>query len=69
LAEPGQGLLRHHHQAGDPPGILDSVKELVWAIRTFVEGWNGQCHPFIWTNTADQILPHATREPDSDAGH
>jgi hypothetical protein len=55
LAEPGRGLLRHHHQAG--------------AIRTFIEGWNERCQPFIWTRTADQILPHATREPNSDAGY
>jgi DDE superfamily endonuclease len=25
-------------------------------------------HPFIWTKTADQIGPHPTREPTSDAG-
>ena len=49
-------------------GSADSVKELVAAIRTFIEGWSERC-PFIWTKTADQILPHATREPNSDAGH
>jgi hypothetical protein len=47
----------------------DSVKQLVAAIRTFIEGWNERCHPFTWTKTADQILPHATRKPNSDAGH
>ena len=50
-------------------GSFDSVKELVAAIRTFIECWNERCHPFIWTKTADQILPHATRKPTSDAGH
>ena len=49
-------------------GSFDSVKELVAAIRTFIECWNERCHPFIWTKTADQIL-HATRKPNSDAGH
>lgn len=37
-----------------------SVKDLIGAIRRFIDGWNDRCHPFIWTKTADQILPHAT---------
>jgi transposase len=48
-------------------GSFDSVPQLAAAIRTFIEGWNARCHPFIWTKTADQILPHATRKRDSDA--
>ncbi|MFC5176203.1 IS630 family transposase [Nocardioides taihuensis] len=48
-------------------GSFDSVKQLVGAIRTFIDGWNERCHPFIWTKTADEILPHATRKPTSDA--
>src|SRR4051795_11076079 len=39
-------------------GSFDSVKQLVSAIRTFINGWNERCHPFIWTKTADEILPH-----------
>jgi len=50
-------------------GSFDSVKQLVAAIRTFIDGWNDRCHPFTWTKTADEILPHATRKRDSDAGH
>jgi len=50
-------------------GSFDSVKELVTAIRAFIEGWNDRCHPFTWTKTADEILPHATRKRDSDARH
>ncbi len=48
-------------------GSFASVRQLVTAIRTFIDGWNDRCHPFIWTKTADQILPHATRQPTSDA--
>jgi transposase len=48
-------------------GSFDSVKQLVRAIRTFIDGWNDRCHPFAWTKTADEILPHATRKPTSDA--
>ena len=50
-------------------GSFDSVKELVVAISTFIDGWNDRCHPFTWTKTADEILPHATRKRDSDARH
>lgn len=50
-------------------GSFDSVPELVTAIRAFINGWNDRCHPFTWTKTADEILPHATRKRDSDAGH
>ena len=50
-------------------GSFDSVKELVTAISAFIDGWNDRCHPFTWTKTADEILPHATRKRDSDARH
>jgi transposase len=50
-------------------GSFDSVPQLVTAIRKFIAGWNDRCHPFTWTKTADEILPHATRKRDSDARH
>ncbi len=31
--------------------------------------YNTRCRPFVWTKTADEILPHATRQPTSDARH
>ena len=49
-------------------GSFDSVKELTTAIRAFIAGWNDRCHPFVWTKTPDEILPH-TRKRDSDARH
>lgn len=49
-------------------GSFDSVKQLVTAISTFIDGWNERAHPFTWTKTADEILPH-TRKRDSDARH
>jgi transposase len=49
-------------------GSYASVPDLVAAIRAFIDGWNERCHPFTWTKTADEILPHA-RKRDSDAGH
>jgi transposase len=50
-------------------GSFASVKELVAAISTFIDGWNERCHPFIWTKTADEILPHTRRQQTSDAEH
>jgi len=49
-------------------GTFTSVKELVDAISRFIDGWNERCHPFTWTKTADEILPH-TRQRTSDARH
>jgi transposase len=50
-------------------GTFTSVKDLVTAIERFIDGWNERCHPFVWTKPADEILPHATRQRTSDAGH
>ena len=41
-------------------GSFDSVKQLVAAIRAFIDGYNERCRPFAWTKTADKILPRAT---------
>jgi transposase len=41
-------------------GSFASVRDLIDTIRAFIDGWNERCHPFAWTKTADQILPHAT---------
>jgi hypothetical protein len=50
-------------------GTFANVKELMTAIGRFIDGWNDRCHPFTWTKTADEILPHATRQATSDARH
>lgn len=51
-------------------GTFTSVKDLIAAIEIFIDGWNERCQPFIWTKTADQILPHATGGQRSSAcGH
>ena len=50
-------------------GSFDNVKQLVNAISAYIDGWNQRCHPFTWTKTADEILPHTTRKPNSDARH
>lgn len=48
-------------------GSFDSVKDLVNAIRAFIDGYNDRCQPFIWTKPADDILRRITRQRTSDA--
>jgi transposase len=51
-------------------GTFTSVKDLVGAIRRFIDGWNDRCHPFVWTKTPDEVLTHARpRKRTSDAEH
>src|SRR5579884_492357 len=50
-------------------GSFDSVKQLVAAIRSFIDAYNERCEPCVWTKPADDILPRATRQQTSDAGH
>src|SRR6478735_9357876 len=50
-------------------GSFDSVKDLIAAIRAFIDGHNKRCQPFVWTKNADEILPRATRQTTSDARH
>jgi len=39
-------------------GTFTSVKDLIAAIETFIDGWNDRCAPFTWTKTADELLPY-----------
>jgi transposase len=50
-------------------GTFRSVKDLNTKIRTFINGWNDRCHPFIWTKTADQLLAKANRKNTSETAH
>jgi transposase len=50
-------------------GTFTSVKDLITAIRRFIDGWNDRCQPFTWTKTPDEILAKATRNPTTDARH
>jgi len=50
-------------------GTFTSVKDLIAAIETFIDGWNERCAPFVWTKTADEILTKANRKKTSDTRH
>ena len=50
-------------------GSYNSVKDLIAAIQTYIDGWNERCQPFVWTKTADQILAKAQRKKTSNTRH
>ena len=51
-------------------GTFTSVKELINAIKVFIDGWNDRCEPFVWTKTADGILAKAKpRQKTSNTRH
>jgi len=51
-------------------GTFTSVKDLIGAIETFIDGWNDRCEPFKWTKDADDILTRAKdRKQTSNTRH
>jgi transposase len=52
-------------------GTYRSTQELEAALRHYVETYNQDPKPFIWTKTADQILEAVARfcKRTSDSGH
>jgi transposase len=52
-------------------GTHRSVRELNADIRAWIETWNDEPKPFVWTKTADQILQSITRYCGqiNDSGH
>jgi transposase len=42
-------------------GVFRSTRELETAIRNYLENYNGQPKPFIWSKTADEILASVAR--------
>jgi transposase len=52
-------------------GSHRSVPELTASIQSWIDTWNQDPKPFVWTKTADQILNKITRylQPISNSGH
>jgi transposase len=52
-------------------GTHRSVTELTASIQAWVDTWNADPRPFVWTKTADQILENTTRylQQISNSGH
>jgi transposase len=50
-------------------GSFDSVRQLIDAIRRFIDAWNERCEPFTWTKEPDTILTKAQRQTTSDTRH
>jgi transposase len=52
-------------------GSHRSVAELTASIQSWIDTWNEQPRPFVWTKTADEILDKIARylQPISNSGH
>jgi hypothetical protein len=61
LAQPGRALVRGITQRQIEHGSHRSVQELETAIRQFIAVHNQHAQPFLWTNSADQILTSIAR--------
>ena len=46
-------------------GSFSSVDDLQYAIAQFLEAWNGQPRPFVWTATVDAILAKHARSRET----
>jgi hypothetical protein len=61
LAESRRALvLRAHHEEA-APRHPPPVQALNSDIRAWIDTWNDDPKPFVWTKTADQILDSITR--------
>jgi hypothetical protein len=38
-------------------GSFASVRDLIDAIRAFIDSWNERCHRYAWTKTATKSCP------------
>ena len=50
-------------------GSFTSVRDLMRAIRRFVDAWNERCAPFVWTKDAALILAQIKRQDGSLTRH
>ena len=69
VAEPGRSLFGIITRQAIRRGTFTSVKDLIAAIETFIDGWNQRCEPFVWTKTADEILTKSHRKKTSNTRH
>ncbi len=42
-------------------GVFVSVEDLQTAIQEFLDAWNNEPKPFVWTATADSIIEKLSR--------
>ncbi len=50
-------------------GSFTSVRDLMRAIRRFIDAWNERCAPFVWTSDATSILAQIKRQDGSLTRH
>ena len=50
-------------------GSFSSVRDLIRAIRRFIDAWNERCEPFVWTRDTSTILASVKRQDGALTGH
>ena len=63
------GMRPPERSRGDGGLELTSVRQVTDAFRTFIDGWNDRCAPFVWTKTAQDIPTIASRKAASERDH
>ncbi len=61
LDQPGRALVRLPHRGAAAPLSHRSVQALENDIRQWVQAYNENPKPFVWTKTAEQILESLSR--------
>jgi hypothetical protein len=61
VAEPRRALVRRTDDQKLRRGAHRSVRQLNTDIRAWIETWNHDPKPFVWTKTTDQILESIAR--------
>jgi hypothetical protein len=61
VAESRGALVLRAHDQKLRRATHHSVSQLNADIRVWIETWNNEPKPFLWTKTADQILDSITR--------
>ena len=61
LAQSGRALVRYHHPARDPTGFLFLREAAHQQIECFVNNYNINTCPFVWTATAKSIIAKVER--------
>ena len=47
------------------PGLFMAVKELNAKVPAFIDGWNDRSGPFVWTESADEVITKGWPEEDA----
>jgi hypothetical protein len=64
VAKPRRALVRRADHEELRRGTHRSIRQVNTDIRAWIDTWNEDPRPFVWTKTADQILDSIARYCD-----